>query len=83
MTLEGDASYTHVRFTDGARGVLETFEHSYATVADGPEASIKGHCIPGSTMDPYAPQYAVPCTPPNAFNWGEAVMRFFEQYADP
>ena len=41
--------------------VFETFDHAYETVADGPWADARGHCIPGSTLDPYAPQYAVAC----------------------
>jgi hypothetical protein len=57
--------------------VIETFDHAYQTVADGPWASSKGHCIAGSTMDPYAPQYAIPCQLPNSFVWGEQVMQFF------
>jgi hypothetical protein len=28
-------------------------------------------------MDPYAPQYAIPCTPPNGFVWGDEIMTFF------
>jgi poly(3-hydroxybutyrate) depolymerase len=79
--LDGDAGYTHARWTAGAAGgggraLLETFEHSYELVADGPLADLKGHCIPGSTFDPYAPVYAAACAPPNAFVWGEEVMRF-------
>ena len=63
--------------------LLETFEHSYETVPDGPQAAQKGHCIPGSTFDPYAPQYAVACRPSNAFTWGEEVMKFFVAHPDP
>jgi hypothetical protein len=36
--------------------------------------------VPGSTADPYARQYALACKPPNAFNWGEEVMRFFRAH---
>jgi prepilin-type processing-associated H-X9-DG protein len=73
--VSGDASYSHDRFT-GA-GVIETFDHAYETAPDGPFASARGHCIPGSTTDPYAPQYAIPCVLPNAFVWGDEVMKFF------
>jgi hypothetical protein len=31
-------------------------------------------------MDPFAPQYAVPCKGPNAFTWGEQVIAFFEAH---
>jgi poly(3-hydroxybutyrate) depolymerase len=50
---------------------------AYETVANGPFGNAEGHCIPGSTTDPYAAQYAIPCVLPNAFVWGEAVLAFF------
>jgi polyhydroxybutyrate depolymerase len=81
-TVASDANYTHQRWSANG-GLLETFEHSYQTVADGPWADAKGHCFPGSKMDPYAPQYAVPCAPPNAFTWGEEVMSFFVAHPAP
>jgi len=74
-TLDSDATYTHDRYD-----IIETFEHSYETVGDGPFASARGHCIPGSTTDPYAPQYAIPCVLPSSFVWGEQVMAFFEAH---
>ena len=76
-----DAQYRHDRWT--GTGVIETFDHAYETVNDGPFASAKGHCIAGSTTDPYAPQYAIPCKLPNAFVWGEEVMRFFRAHPMP
>ena len=96
--LDGDTSYTHTRWSssvaaaassvaaasasaDGG-GLLETFEHSYETVANGPQAATKGHCIPGSTFGPYAPEYAVACAPPNAFTWGQEVLAFFVLHPD-
>jgi polyhydroxybutyrate depolymerase len=76
--LDGDDHYTHNHWgpASGA-GLIETFEHSYETVNPGPESAFVGHCIPGSTYDPQASQYAVACAPPNAFAWGQQVMRFF------
>ncbi len=74
VTLTQDANYAHQQWSGG---LFETFDHGYATVPDGPWASAMGHCIPGSTMDPYAPQYAIPCKLPNAFVWGDEVMKFF------
>ena len=76
-TLAGDARYRHDRWTGAGGAVIETFDHAYETVSDGPWASARGHCIAGSTTDPYAPQYAIPCRLPNAFVWGEEVMAFF------
>ena len=52
------------------------------STADGSEAVYVGHCIPGSTVDPQAPRYAVACEPPNAFVWGEEVMAFFQAHPD-
>lgn len=79
--LAMDADYRHDRWTGS--GVIETFDHAYETVADGPFASAKGHCIAGSTTDPYAPQYAIPCKLPNAFVWGDEVMAFFRAHPMP
>ena len=78
ITLASDASYRHDRWTGEA--VIETFDHAYETVANGPFASARGHCIPGSTTDPYAQQYAIPCVLPNAFVWGEEVLAFFQAH---
>ncbi|MBS2011551.1 MAG: hypothetical protein JST00_01455 [Deltaproteobacteria bacterium] len=79
-TVASDAKYTHQRWSNAKGTVLETFEHSYETEPTGPWGSSKGHCFPGSTMDPFAPQYAVPCKLPNAFTWGVEVMKFFEAH---
>jgi polyhydroxybutyrate depolymerase len=81
--LDGDATYTHTRWTSPDGAVIEAFDHAYETVANGPWGFAKGHCFPGSTTDPYAPQYALPCKPPNSFIWGEEVMRFFKAHPMP
>ena len=78
--VDGDANYTHTRWSNAKGTVFESFEHSYETEPTGPWGSAKGHCFPGSTMDPFAPQYAVPCKLPNAFTWGEKVIAFFEAH---
>lgn len=82
-TVDGDASYTHDRWEGPNGAVIETFDHAYETVSDGPFASARGHCIAGSTTDPYAPQYAIPCALPNSFVWGEQVMAFFQAHPLP
>lgn len=76
--IASDASYSH-----NAWGQIETFDHAYETVDPGPFASSNGHCIPGSTSDPQATQYAIPCKLPNAFTWGEQVMKFFIAHPMP
>lgn len=78
--VDGDAKYTHTRWSNAKGTVLETYEHSYETEPTGPFGDAKGHCFPGSKMDPFAPQYAVPCKGPNAFTWGEKVIEFFEAH---
>lgn len=88
VTVSSDASYRHDRWT-AADSVIETFDHAYETVDDGPFGAggqfgdANGHCIAGSTTDPYAPQYAIPCKLPNAFVWGEQVMAFFQAHPLP
>ncbi len=81
QVLDSDSTYTHNRWTGS--GVIETYDHAYETVANGPWGYAKGHCIPGSTMDPYAPQYAIPCQLPNSFVWGQQVMQFFLDHPLP
>lgn len=83
VTIASDASYRHERWTASDGAVIESFDHAYETVPDGPWASARGHCIAGSTTDPYAPQYAIPCRLPNAFVWGEEVMAFFRAHPMP
>ena len=81
--IAGDTNYTHARWTSTDGAVIETFDHAYETVSDGPFASANGHCIAGSTTDPYAAQYAIPCQLPNAFVWGAEVMKFFLAHPMP
>jgi pimeloyl-ACP methyl ester carboxylesterase len=69
--------YSHNRWTSPDGAIVETLEHGYETWPNGPWGFALGHCVPGSTVDPFARQYALPCKPPNAFVWGEEVMRFF------
>lgn len=82
-TVIMDAQYRHDRWMSPSGAIIETFDHAYETVNDGPFASAKGHCIAGSTTDPYAAQYAIPCKLPNAFVWGDEVMRFFRAHPMP
>lgn len=77
------AAYTQNRWTNVQGAVIETFEHSYETNPAGPWGNSRGHCFPGSTMNPFAPQYAVPCQGPNAFTWGAEVMKFFKAHPKP
>ncbi len=80
--VDGDTKYTHDRWVGGG-AVIETFDHAYENYPTSDFASAKGHCIVGSTTDPTAPQYAIPCQPPNAFVWGEQVIQFFVDHPMP
>jgi len=82
-TLAQDASYRHDQWTAAGGLVFETLDHAYETVSPGPWDTAKGHCIPGSPSDPQAPQYAIPCKLPNAFVWGEEIMKFFLAHPMP
>jgi hypothetical protein len=58
------------------RSTNEVFEHRYEMPRGG------GHCVPGSTA--YSvPVYAYGCQPPNGFNRGDEVMRFFQAHPMP
>jgi poly(3-hydroxybutyrate) depolymerase len=81
QVLAQDATYSHNQWAGSS--VIETFDHAYETVSDGPWSFARGHCIPGSMMDPYAPQYAIPCKLPNSFVWGDEVMAFFLAHPMP
>jgi hypothetical protein len=78
--VSSDASYAHTRWTTASGAVVETFDHAYETDPAGAHGSARGHCFPGSTSDPLAPQYAYPCKGPNAFVWGQEVLKFFQAH---
>lgn len=80
--VDQSISYTHNRWV-ASDAIIETFDHAYETIPNGPFGSARGHCIPGSTSDPQAPQYAIPCKLPNDFVWGEQVMAFFLAHPMP
>jgi polyhydroxybutyrate depolymerase len=79
-TVISDAQFAHFRWTTSSGVVIETFDHAYETDPMGPFGSSRGHCFPGSQSDPQAVQYAVPCQGPNAFTWGEEVIKFFQAH---
>jgi pimeloyl-ACP methyl ester carboxylesterase len=81
--LVNDLEYTHNRWTGAGGAVIETFDHAYENYPTSEFASAQGHCIPGSTTSPTAPQYAIPCELPNKFVWGEQVMTFFLAHPMP
>lgn len=62
---------------------VEWFDHAFETDPSGTQAGAKGHCIPGSSVPPNAPQYAVACKPPVGFDWGAEVLTFIAAHPMP
>lgn len=83
MAVSQGMGFTQTRWTNPQGAVIETFQHSYETNPNGPWGGARGHCFPGSAMNPFGPQYALPCAPPNAFKWGEEVVKFFKAHPKP
>ncbi len=77
------AAYVQRRTNKLGAPVVEWFDHAYATDPAGNEASTAGHCIPGSKLAANAPQYAIACKPTTDFDWGAAVLDFFQQHPMP
>jgi poly(3-hydroxybutyrate) depolymerase len=73
--ISSDASYTHNRWVGSDGAILDDFEHSYTLPGVG-----NGHCIPGSKTDPDKVRYPYSCARPNAFAWGNEVVRFFAEH---
>ena len=84
-TVSSDANYDLRRYTNASGTVLEYIRHVYRSSATSiiplvPD--IVGHCYPGSTDDGSQPGqlYSFACDPPNAFDWGAEVLRFFQAH---
>jgi polyhydroxybutyrate depolymerase len=76
-----DATHSWSRYTNAKGSVFEFIEHDYAA----PTVILKGHCYPGSS-DPKTvggQLFSFACTGPNAFVWGEEVMKFFKAHPLP
>ncbi len=73
--IAGDASYTRTRYTSPSGTVFEFVQHDYAAKS----LVLGGHCYPGSTDPGTAKGQLFPfgCVGPNAFTWGDEVMKFF------
>lgn len=78
----GDGAFERTRHTSPSGTVFEFLTHRYAVTEKCLVADIKGHCFPGSTDPGTAPGQACSfaCPAPNAFHWGEELMRFFEEH---
>jgi polyhydroxybutyrate depolymerase len=73
--VASDAHYTRTRYTSPSGNVFEFIQHDY----EASSPILRGHCYPGSTDPGKEPGQLFPfgCVPPNAFTWGEEVMKFF------
>ena len=73
--IASDADYTRTRYLTPSGTPFEFIQHDYA--ASSP--FLVGHCYPGST-DPGGQKgqlFPFGCVAPNAFTWGDEVMKFF------
>ena len=79
VIIGGDDTYTHTRYVNANGIVLEFISHDYYSGAPFGSRPVTGHCFPGSTVyyDPENPFQTFACEPPNSFNWGEELMKFF------
>ena len=68
--LASDATYSLSRWTSPDGVVIDVLEHGYENAADGSWAGAKGHCIPGSTVDPAAPRYRAAVQRPDIVQLG-------------
>ncbi|HVU01044.1 MAG TPA: hypothetical protein VHE30_04800 [Polyangiaceae bacterium] len=78
--IAGDGTYERTRFTEPGGHVFEFLKHEYQSPSAIATVAIKGHCFPGSpdqsvTLPGQLMSFG--CTPPNSFDWGEEVMKFF------
>jgi len=79
VVIAQDSTYTHTRYTNANGTVFEFISHNYYSSAPFGDRPVTGHCFPGSTVyyDPENPFQTFACEPPNSFNWGEEMMKFF------
>jgi pimeloyl-ACP methyl ester carboxylesterase len=69
------AGFVRTRFTSPNGTVFEFLQHDY----EADSFLLRGHCYPGSQDKGDQPGQLFPlnCVPPNAFTWGEEVVKFF------
>ncbi len=79
--VSSDKDYRRTRYSNDSGQVFEFIEHRYISESK----MLRGHCFPGSTDSGEEEGQWLPlgCKPPNAFNWGEEVMRFFMAHPQP
>jgi predicted esterase len=81
--IEGDAEWKRERW-DGKAGMrFDYIEHKY-----GGQAVLAGHCLPGGVDTPGGPNNysanATTCTEGDIkLNWGETVLKFFQEHPKP
>jgi poly(3-hydroxybutyrate) depolymerase len=69
--------YEWQRYTNSSGAVLEFAKHDWSTEFVLPTLpALKGHCFPGSGE-------FLGCGAETSFNWGEAVLRFFQDHPMP
>lgn len=81
--IAGDENHERTRYTSPGGTVFEFVQHDYKVAKDPCIiVTLGGHCFPGSEDPGGATGQACTfaCMPPNAFHWGEEVMKFFRAH---
>ncbi len=83
VTVTGDGSYRHDRWTGPGDAIIETFDHAYETIPDRTVGiGARGHCIAGSTMK-IPTRRSTPSLVQAAervWVWGDEVRAFFRAH---
>lgn len=75
QVIASDPAYTRTRYTSPSGTPFEFLQHDYAATS----FVLGGHCYPGSADPGNAKGQLFPfgCVGPDAFTWGDEVMKFF------
>ncbi len=78
--VSSDGEHRWTRYVNDSGAIFEFLEHDYGGVFIA-----EGHCFPGGNDPGGEPGQITTysCAPPNAFHWGEEVMRFFKAHPMP
>lgn len=81
IVVASSDAYSWKRWTNAKGGVFELIQHDWQATS----SLLRGHCLPGSTDPGTVPGqlFSFACKPPNAFAWGEEVMKFFQAHPMP
>jgi poly(3-hydroxybutyrate) depolymerase len=86
-TVSSDAHHVWKRYRSPKGTVYEFLQHDYTATLGSLPVVIAGHCFPGgpdwNTNPSPGETLFFGCAPPNAFHWGQVVMKFFLDHPKP